>query len=181
MSSEVITDNNELEKVFKMDNNKEKANTHLEKMGFKDNELFEQEHDNMLCDLMNDDIMLKILYMSQPQLPKLDYEYIKSLFKVECIKPEYPVKSHNEYIIGYIDILTEFSFDHKKFENRRIRLVIEIKTKIESIGALIRQINTYKEYLKAVSYTVIAPNTTEKQKDILLKSGIVLLDIKNVV
>ena len=179
--SVTISNENELKNMFSnKGGNKEKdlkANTMLEKMGFKDNELFEQEHDNMLCSLMDESVIIKIFSLTS----KIPEENIKKTTLDIKIKPEFPIKTYNGYIIGYADLLAEFRLKDKEKIDVKFILCIEIKTKIESIGALLRQINTYKEYLNCIFYIVIAPNVNNNQRNVLKMSGIHLIDIKDII
>lgn len=89
---------------------------------------------------------------------------------IESVKLEVPVKSGN-YLIGFADckvVLSDvYVFKGEKFSlfakptNAPFNipsyiLWIEVKTKIDSIGALLRQINTYREYTKGL-WMVISP------------------------
>jgi len=186
-----VSNEDELKSIFSnRSGNKEKdlkANTMLEKMGFRDNELFEQEHDNMLYSLMNKDIVIKFLQMVGFS-DKDGWTKEKIIEKVDIyFKPEFPVTTYNNYIVGYIDLLCVCKRDSGGSNPHYTIFAIEIKTKIESIGALLRQINTYRNYLKGDKYLrnyyyiVIMPDPTENQKNILNMSGIFLLDIKDVI
>ncbi len=171
-----------------------KANTFMEKMGFKDNELFEQKHDEMLYELMDEKVAKNILFQiikineivkngkNSKNLTTENESLIRSNIssKVKNIqfKPEFPIQSYNSYIIGFVDILIEFEM----IDGRKIYFVLEIKTKIESIGALLRQLNTYRSNLdNFYQYIVIVPNSTEKQRNILKMSDVWLINIEDVI
>jgi hypothetical protein len=50
-----------------------------------------------------------------------------------------------------------------KFENKIKTIYIEVKTEIDSLGTLIRQINLYRQYLPGI-YFVMCPDNTHKSK-----------------
>jgi len=62
-------------------------------------------------------------------------------------------------------------------ETKSLKMNIEVKTTIPSIGELIRQINTYRE-LNNGYYIVITPNTNESLKNRLNNANITLIDTK---
>ena len=90
-----------------------------------------------------------------PEHDELVFEaeaYFKKNFKVNDVKYELPVEAKNKFIIGYIDLIIiveeeikgidEFG---KKVKWRKYKkYAIEVKPAINSFGALLRQLNTYK-------------------------------------
>jgi len=109
-------------------------------------------------------------------------------FFIHKINFEVPVMAPNGYLIGFVDCeiipdweywiyagenlrfwsepYSEFSKYFKKDESR---VYIEIKTKIDSIGELLRQINTYRTYKKGL-WIVVTP--VEGIEPILRSQGI---------
>lgn len=135
-----------------------RAKTNLEKMGFVDPDRKESKHDVL---------QLQILENPEKLIKGITEKEITDL-KVETIKLEYPVVTSTKFIVGYLDCVISFSFDEGKFyetskyervdgvrkevitrkkERTYITLCVEIKTKIESFGDTLRQINTYKQYV----------------------------------
>lgn len=155
-----------MDKALKVRNTTEK-DTFLTKMGFKDEDLMSQDHDNILMALMNDSIIDKIVYIINKAMgrtiPKTESKW--------TLVPEYPVNPSGKFIIGFIDLL---AYTERWTADK---LCIEIKTRIDSVGALMRQMNTYREYMPGSCFVVVAPNTTEAQKKVLTLSGICLIDI----
>lgn len=73
-----------------------------------------------------------------PEHDKLVFEaevYFRKIFKVLEVSYEVPVSS-NGFIIGYVDLYI-VTADYK-------RIVVEVKPTVDSFGALLRQLNTYK-------------------------------------
>ncbi len=170
LKSEVsaISSENELNNIFAAKSeNKEKnlkANTMLEKMGFRDEELTSKTHDDIFVELMNKELLFNIGLLINRYIKKEDM----------VISPEHPVVTNNNFVIGYIDILLSVHDDN-------VSIPIEIKTEVENnIGATIRQINTYKLHLKNSDFVIIAPKITNKQKDIFTMSGMDLMSMTDV-
>ncbi len=161
-----ISNEDELKKIFDTKSGiKEKnlkANTMLEKMGFRDEELTSKTHDDIFIELMNKELLFSMGLFINKYIDKTDM----------TITPEYPIVTNNSFVIGYIDILLKTCNEI---------IPIEIKTKLENnIGATIRQINTYKLHIKSSDFVIIAPEITNKQKDILKMSGIHSISMKDI-
>lgn len=128
-----------------------RAKTNLEKMGFVDPDRKESKHDIL---------QLQILENPEKLIMAITKKELKDL-KVLSVNLEVPVLSKNSYgsskfIVGYLDCLILFSFDDGKNERIETTLGIEIKTKIESFGDTLRQINTYKQYSNPRTVFVVA-------------------------
>lgn len=80
----------------------------------------------------------------------------------------YPVWG-KEYIVGYVDLLAEFS--------RRVflpKIAFEVKTSIRSIGETIRQINTYRSYMRRDTlFCIVSPD--DRFRAILESQGILFV------
>lgn len=232
---------------------KPKAKTHLERMGFVDDDLKTKKHDEIMFWLMEKDNMVEVLRkafmtplvgnrllrecelgdvreheckfdwrnfacslscdkakVDKEAVDRLvvsykdarryvnsvvnDDEKIKQIEKgfIAGIKLEVPVVTTSGYLIGFRDCVVElreystlwnrdgFSLyckinnDFKKYfkwyGDTYMSLVnIEIKTRIDSIGELIRQINTYRQYVSG-PWIVVAP--VEGIEPILKSQGI---------
>lgn len=128
-----------------------RAKTNLEKMGFVDPDRKESKHDVL---------QLQILENPEKLIKGITKKELKDL-KIESAILEVPVLSTNSYsnskfIVGYLDCLIVFSFDDGKEYRSETTLAIEIKTKVESFGDTLRQINTYKQYSKPRTIFVVA-------------------------
>lgn len=106
---------------------------------------------------------------------------------VTQISSNYKTGYTNKNIIGYIDLLVKITASDLNVVDSEINkkittpkfvqtmnvakpdLLIEVKTKINSVGELLRQINTYREYKTGV-FLVVCPD--DKFADILKKEGI---------
>lgn len=169
-----MTDNisikEKMDKALKVRNTTEK-DTFLTKMGFKDEDLMSQDHDNILMALMNDSIIDKIVDIRNKTIGRTMSHSIPKTRSKWTLVPEYPVNPSGKFIIGFIDLM---AYTERWTADK---LCIEIKTRIDSVGALMRQMNTYREYMPGSCFVVVAPNTTEAQKKILLLSGICLIDL----
>lgn len=129
-----------------------KAKTNLEKMGFVDPDRKESRHDVL---------QLQILENPKEVVRSLSSIELNNL-EIEFVKLEHPVISQTNYssakfIVGYIDVLISFLYNNGDAEYKKGGVfAIEIKTKIESFGDTLRQINTYKQYSNHKTVFVVA-------------------------
>lgn len=82
-------------------------------------------------------------------------QFLKPLIKIESEKP---ITTSKGFIVGYFDIVVDFTSDELVFEARwandelvewkefPLHIYIEVKPKIDSFGATLRQLRTYQEY-----------------------------------
>lgn len=80
-----------------------------------------------------------------PEHDKLVFEaeaYFRKNFKVGSVSYEVPVG--DRFIIGYVDLYI-VTLDGKRF-------IVEVKPVIESFGALLRQLNTYKLHKDLIDF-----------------------------
>lgn len=85
----------------------------LAKMGFQDGQLKTPEHDKMIDILMDDAVLSKIANKVM-NIEKKDFEFNSNDRWTK--KEEYVIKSHNGYIIGYIDLLSTIKKTIKYYE-----------------------------------------------------------------
>jgi len=166
-----VSNEDELKSIFSNSSgNKEKdlkANTMLEKMGFRDEDLTSKTHDDIFIELMNKDNIINIGLLMNKDINK----------KMITITPEYPITTDRNFVIGFVDMLVIIKYGNDDYE----RICIEIKTKIENnIGAIIRQINMYKLHIRNSDFVIIAPEITKKQKEIFKESGICSMSMKEI-
>lgn len=84
---------------------------------------------------------------SSPEHDKLVFEaeqYFRKLFDVREVRYEIPLEARSGFIIGYIDLYVTTT-DGKQ-------LVVEVKPAIDSFGALLRQLNTYKLHKARIDF-----------------------------
>lgn len=105
-----------------------KQETFLEKLGFQDQELKTAKHDEMIISIFENPNM--IINSNSFVLKKITLE-----------EPIVKTNFSSTYIIGYLDVFMSFKTDKGNHY-----LGIEIKPKIENIGELLRQMQTYKTY-----------------------------------
>ncbi len=117
----------------------------MTKMGFQDEDLKTQTHDEIFLKLGNNDNLLKII-------SALGIDHLLSSGIEYGAEYEFPI-TNNNYIIGYVDAAIWFVIKDKTilerfktYEAILVVIIIEIKTNIENIGELLRQIHTYKTY-----------------------------------
>lgn len=112
-----------------------KANTIIEKFGFKDDDLKTPEHDKML--LWLNENWLKVV--TEFELLPTNEEELKNAQPKITI--EIPVMGgyRNNYNIGFIDLAVEY-----QLKTYTMLFFFEIKPEIKSIGEIIRQINFYR-------------------------------------
>lgn len=112
---------------------------------------------------------------------KKDYEtkYISHDIELETPILEKVVKSNSGFIIGYIDVLVQINIKIKyewitndkkeiKETTKTFPLAIEVKTKIRSIGEVLRQLQTYKSTL---GYHLVLVSNDSTNKEIFEGQG----------
>ena len=104
-----------------------------------------------------------------------------------CSKNEgYRCKSQHNINTYYCNLknvkdCSEYENICKNIKKLDIELIIEVKTKIDSIGELIRQINTYRTIINEGCFVVVSPNITDIQRKRLGESDIYLIDVKELI
>ena len=100
---------------------------------------------------------------------RVTFKEIEGKFIENEILTEVPLKSSNQYIGGYIDMLVNQKYQLHKTEWENLPLInvshiIEIKPKINSFGEVVRQINKYKEYvhMRQTNYNGYSPRLNTK-------------------
>lgn len=78
------------------------------------------------------------------------------------------VDFNRKQIIGKLAWAQTENLDYHAFDLCSINLLIEVKTKIPSLGELFRQLNTYKEYEKG-DYLVVCPD--DSNMETIIKQG----------
>jgi hypothetical protein len=77
-------------------------------------------------------------------------------------------------IVGYMDMLCtvrkKSSPDDEEYRYLLDHICFEVKSKITSIGEVIRQINQYKTFLPPVRFVIVSPD--DRYSDILTNQGI---------
>lgn len=132
---------------------KPKAKTNLEKMGFLDLDRNKN----------HDELQLEILSNPEKLVRSISKSELKNL-KIKSVDLEVPVVSQSGYnsskfIVGYLDCVII-----AKFDGGYAHLAIEIKTKIDSFGDTLRQINTYKQYKKDFIYCIASQDDKYKEQ-----------------
>jgi hypothetical protein len=164
--------------------------TMLQRMGFLDHDRKLPEHDRACIELATDPAALA---------RALGIDFDSAAAKLEC-----PLqKGDGKYAttVGFIDALVT-SYKHltsrycdteighryhgvtvpcascveEELRHVSALMLVEVKTKIENIGDLLRQMNLYREYFKATHYVVWSLRSADAQFRVLLGSqGIVLV------
>lgn len=69
--------------------------------------------------------------------------------------------SGSKFLIGSIDL----KFDCRDFRGFSFNVFVEVKTSIPSVGELLRQLNTYKEFLNSSgnAFIVVAPDNSQER------------------
>lgn len=127
-------------------------------------------------------------------------DIVKSMVYVPITTiPEKPIVTRNDFIIGFIDMFIEMGFKFPEGQRQQekmlkstwtssdeplsiaatVNILIEIKPSIRSVGELIRQIQTYREFREGNTVYVVISKTTAF-KDILAQSDIILLNYADV-
>lgn len=131
----------------------EKAKTLQEKLGFKDEDLISDKHDEIILWLFDNSLeVVRKLFKDKGEVDE-------NTIKISKVSFEYPVINSfrtNKNIIGFIDAVIYFSYQ-KNNETIHYSIAVEVKSYIKSIGELLRQINLYKEFTKNY-FVVISPD-----------------------
>ena len=110
----------------------------LEAMGFNDGEIHTSAHDDLVG------------YIIEHREELFFKHFPRAASKIIKFELERPVTKQGGYIVGYIDIMLigDIFAENQKYGEyyEKKVLAIEVKTKIQSIGEILRQINTYREY-----------------------------------
>lgn len=143
-----------------------KTKTLQQKLGFFDNDLKKPKHDEIMFWL--DENILKI------DLKCFEEYKNKGLTKeLEEKKWERPIISESRYgyrsMIGFIDLYALISVKNNDEYISTRHICFEVKTEIKSVGELMRQLNVYREYMKAY-YVIVCPD--DSYKDFFLKQYI---------
>jgi hypothetical protein len=80
---------------------------------------------------------------------------------------EYPIKSYNNFIMGYVDVLvrlglkngTFFNKEYSHEDERIFDFAFEIKPEIKSIGEVLRQFQYYKSNLRKRTKLILVTKT----------------------
>jgi len=125
-----------------MTGEKEKGTTVEKLWNLDDKQLKTPEHDKLICLLLNEEYMQKIILKEYPcmKVEEGDCWFIES---------EVPIKNeYNNFIIGYWDIILTYENKYNIHDDRSYsaKIFIEVKPKIDSFGSVLRQIKTYKEF-----------------------------------
>lgn len=135
-------------------------------------ELKTPEHDKMVLWTFNN--AEKIINDSSIEInPKdnIDPNYLQ-----ENINPiirskkilEYPLKSYNNFILGYIDLMIEFNIEKGYFQHfdngsnsplRKQFIAFEVKPEVKSIGEVLRQFQYYKSSSPPLTDLVLVTKT----------------------
>jgi hypothetical protein len=123
-----------------------------------DEQLTTPQHDGMVIELLNRNKMKSIYSILDC---KIDFKYVEILSEV-------PIKTHNNFIVGYWDI---------KYQNHNIgeSIFIEVKPTIDSFGKVLRQLNTYRNYENIHGCFVVLYTTDIKFKDAFESQGITVI------
>ena len=143
-----------------------KAKTLLEKMGFVDEDKKTPAHDKIqMWTYQNAKTIIEDLFAKG-----------EWTFQILSNEWEYEVFAHSynsKYIVGFVDVAVKFEKDNDKreWDDERPRVFFEVKTKIPSIGELIRQLKVYKTHLshKKQAFVVVSPD--DSCADILKQQG----------
>lgn len=144
-----------------------KAKTQLELFGFKDPDIHKPEHDEMICwiDRNIADILMLVLKINTRPTAKTRWEAV--------------VEDRNRQL-GHVDLYVTYHYGIGSAEGcTEGDCCIEAKTKIDTLGALLRQIRFYQcgtiagRRISKMPFIVISPD--ERFADVLLEQGVKFL------
>jgi len=162
---------------------KPKAKTQIERMGFKDNDLKTSKHDEIMFWLDN---YIKTEFLKKLEDSDLLKKYIglKPKIVIEQNIWEKPILSKTKYNIGFIDLYLEIRIEFYKKKKDIYEqdanwydYYFEVKSKLPSIGELLRQVNFYKSNIgDRGKFYVVAPKTNDKIKYLLKQQGVSFIE-----
>ena len=145
--------------------NDKTAKTYIEKLGFKDDDLYEKNHDELMQFLVNNKKFIAKyigtqtgLYPVNPSGIELELEY--------CLK-------NGIYVNGFVDAYLTYNRN-----GRELKFLIEIKTKINSFGAVLRELNYYKSVLN-YNWIILFSND-DKYRKLFEEQGIIFVTEKDI-
>jgi len=168
---------------------KPKAKTLQESMGFCDAELATKDHDDLMIIL--DSNIESAVIACYPRLSEVR-QFWKVKTRWEQVVGKYSGPSRTPYIVGFIDLVAHIKIDMngymEKFGLNHDQLcdddhhfkdvqdiAFEVKTKLNSIGEIIRQLRVYEVHSRGMyKFCVFAPSS-EKSKA-LESQGIMFLE-----
>ena len=145
-----------------MTGEKNKFQTHEKLWNLDDKQLKSPKHDAMVVWLMDKDNLLSVLpykkdiTISTERNGDLFFEFMGV-----NIHAEVPIYSNTNFIGGYVDLLVNLVYEADEESKKRIRYtepsavipqVIEVKPYIDSFGAVLRQMKSYKSMRDAKPY-----------------------------
>ncbi|MEQ8625513.1 MAG: hypothetical protein RJQ00_00390 [Vicingaceae bacterium] len=122
-----------------------KAKTHLEKLGFKDSDKMNADHDTIQIWTAENirEIISKTVMHNNPH----DFKVRQPVWEDQVMN----VNRDFKQVVGFIDLWTKiqcklFDKEDKEWFETEINVFIEVKTQIKSLGELIRQMRAYQAY-----------------------------------
>lgn len=135
-----------------MTGEKNKGTTAEKLWNLDDKTLKTPEHDKLVCELLNKDKLRKILMLLEDTT-------------IVSIKSEVPIITYNKFIIGYWDVVVNIIRRHKDGTVwMDITYYIEVKPKIDSFGATLRQLNTYRQYCPSQHILLYTPDISYEKE-----------------
>ena len=108
-----------------------------------DKQLKTPKHDAMVLWLMDKDNYYQCLNFNNAlKVGEKEYSLVKTI-----VSSEVPIMSSSTFIAGYADLKITGIYTFGKYDSIPINHVIEVKPKIESFGAVLRQVNSYKKFI----------------------------------
>ena len=172
---------------------KPKAKTLQESMGFCDPELATKDHDDLM--IIHDSNIESAVIACYPRLAEVK-EFWTVETKWEQVVGKHSGPSKAPYIVGFIDLVAHIKKDRKGYmekfglnhdqyydDDHHFQgvedIAFEVKTNLNSIGEIIRQLRVYQVHaLDKYKFCVFAP-ASEKSKA-LESQGIMFLEAPNV-
>jgi len=131
---------------------------------FEEADLKEPLHDKIMLWLdANAELFLNELVEKYTKMPISGLKATKKIW-------EHKIKSG--YQNAFIDLVFEYEYIHSDGQLRKNRLYIEVKSKIPSLGELIRQIHQYQDILNSHECKFCVVATEDKYEAILFEQGI---------
>lgn len=126
-----------------------KGQTLQQRFGFNNSDLTTPKHDEIML-WLDENIEAIIAYLFVDAKSKKPSKVIEVIW-------EKPIQARSGFIIGFVDMLVRVQTTRRDY-NVNHDVCFEVKTKIPSLGEMIRQINMYRTVTKEAIFVIVAPD-----------------------
>ncbi|MBN1180174.1 MAG: hypothetical protein JXD18_13265 [Anaerolineae bacterium] len=174
------------------------ANTLAQHLGFADPDLGSPEHDRLVTWLTEPETLLVILRRAWPQV--LDEKHAGAQVivgvarqdgscgtdqdgvvweRVTHVALEKPILRDGSYVVGFVDAVATVGWGLDGRALVQATFYVEAKPRIQSVGALLRQVNLYRLYAPGSHWVVVCNDS--QHRPLLYDQGIALVTPADIV